>query len=172
MKKADIFINSLIYAVYMLLSCVVVMFAEMLAVKVINLFVEIDYLSLCVIRAVIYTLGVNAILAIAAFREGYKSSTASPIPTLISGLLGALLHLIFSLLFNFAAFVSGGVRSITAIVKFGSALNSPAFSGEIVRLDFVPFFVINALIYVGVMILFNKLGASRRLSDRDELLNK
>lgn len=172
MKKADIFINSLIYTTYMLLSCVVVMFAEMLAVKVINLFVGVDYLALCVIRAVIYTLGVNAILAIAAFREGYKAAVASPIPTLISGLLATVLHLIFSLIFNFAAFVSGGVRSITAIVKFGSSLNSPTFSGEIGRLDFVPFFVINALIYIGVMIIFNKLGAARRHSDRDGLLNK
>ena len=169
MKKIDVLIGSLVYAVYMILSCVIIMVAEILAIKIINLFVVTDYLSLCIIRTVIYFVGVNAILAIVAYKEGHKAAFFSIPATLISGVIAAVIHLIFALLFNFEAFAAGGVKFMTALIKFGSALNSNTFMGTLDRLDFIPFFALNSLIYIGVMILFGKLGAYRRLCDRQGL---
>lgn len=170
MKKIDILVSSLVYAVYMLISCVIVMCAEILAVKIVNLFVVTEYFSLTVIRALLYTVGVNALLAVISYREGYKTAYFSIPETLISGAIATLLHLVFALLFNFEAFSAGGVRSITALIRFGSDLNSNALTSSLTRLDFIPFFLLNSLVYIGIMIGFGKLGQYKRLADREELL--
>ena len=168
-KKIDILVSSLVYAVYMLLSCLIIMCAEILAIKIINLFVVTDYYSLCITRAVIYTLGVNALLAIISYREGYRTASFPILQTVISGIIASLLHFIFALLFSFEAFCAGGVKFITALVRFGSKLNSNTFMGELDRFDFIPFFFINAAIYIAIIIVFGKLGESQRLYDREEL---
>ncbi|MBE6646200.1 MAG: hypothetical protein E7611_01000 [Ruminococcaceae bacterium] len=170
MKKIDILVSSLVYAVYMLISCVIVMCAEILAVKIVNLFVVTEYFSLTVIRALLYTVGVNALLAVISYREGYKTAYFSIPETLISGAIATLLHLVFALLFNFEAFSAGGVRSITALIRFGSDLNSNALTSSLTRLDFIPFFLLNSLVYIGIIIGFGKLGQYKRLADREELL--
>ena len=169
MKKIDILVSSLVYAVYMLLSCVVIMCAEILTIKIINLFVVTDYLSLCIIRAVIYTVGVNALLATVSYREGYRAAHFPVISTAASAAIATVMHFIFALLFNFEAFSAGGVRFITALVRFGGALNSNTFMGTLTRADFIPFFLVNSLFYIAVMIAFGKLGEHKRLTDREKL---
>ena len=172
MKKVDILVSSLVYAVYMIISCLVIMCAEILAIKIINLFVVTQYFELCVIRAVIYTLGVNALLAIISYREGYRAASFSIVGTAISGAIATLIHFVFALLFSFEAFCAGGVRFITALVRFGSSLNSNTFMGTLTRVDFIPFFFINSLVYVALMISFGKLGQYKRLADREDLLGE
>ena len=169
MKKGDVLFGTALRSVYMLGSCIVIMFAEMLAIKIIDLFVGLSPLSLCIVRALIYTVGVNSLLAIVSYREGYRSAEYSVVETLISGALASVLHFLVSLLFSFEAFCSGGVKFITALVKFGSGLNSESFSGSLSRFDCVPFFFANALVYIAVMIIFGRLGARNRLRDREEL---
>jgi len=169
MKKTDVLVNSIVYAVYMILSCIVVMFAEMLVIKVVNVLVEIDYFELCIIRAVIYTLGVNALLAIISFREGYRAAYFSIPGAAISASLASLMHFLFALLFSFEAFASGGVRFISALVQFGTRLNLGGFTGKLDTIKTIPFFFLFALIYVLVIITFGKLGERKRLTSRIEL---
>lgn len=169
MKKQYIFIDALLYALYMLVACVTCMFAEMLIVKVLDLLVPISYFALCIIRTAIYTLGVNAILCIIAYREGYKAAYCSVICTLISGIIATVIHFLFALLFGFEAFCSGGVRSITALVNFGSELASSSFMDKLTPLDFTIVFFINGLAYCAFMVIAKKLGATKRLSDRAAL---
>ena len=168
-KTFDVLINSLLYSLYMFLSCLVVMFAEILAVKIANLFVVTDYYSLCILRAVVYTLGVNAILGAIAFREGFKNAKATPISTAISGVLATLCHSVFCLLFSFEAFCAGGVRSIAILAKFGKSINSPVFKGTLDRFDIIPYFFMNAAIYVALMVVFNAVGAYKRKLDRQQM---
>ncbi len=171
MKKRpiDVLINSLLYALYMLLSCLVIMFAEMLAVKVISLFIVVDNFLLCIIRAVIYTLGVNALLAAIAFYEGFRAATPHMAATAISGAVATLIHSLFALLFSFEAFCAGGVRSIAILVKFGKSINSPLFDGTLDRFDIIPFFFINSAIYIAVMVAANALGAHHRKREREKM---
>lgn len=168
-KTLDALINAPLYALYMFLSCLVVMFAEILVVKVANWFIVTDFYSTSVIRAVVYSIGVNAILAAIAFREGFKNAKATPIATIISGALATLLHSIFCLLFSFEAFCAGGVKSIAIIIKFGKAINSELFVGKLDRFDIIPFFFINSAIYIAIMTAFNAIGAYKRKLDRQEM---
>ena len=168
-KTLDVLINAPLYALYMFLSCLVVMFAEMLVVKLANWFIVTDYYSTSVIRAVVYSIGVNAILAAIAFREGFRNAKATPIATVISGTLATLLYSVFCLLFSFEAFCAGGVKSIAIIVKFGKAINSQMFVGTLDRFDIIPFFFVNCAIYIAIMTAFNTLGAYKRKLDRQEM---
>ena len=169
MRIKNTLIDAPIYALYMLGSCIACMFAEMLIVKVLTLLFAIDYYTLCIIRTVIYSLGVNAILCILAYREGYKSAESSPVFTIISGFLATAIHFPFALLFGFEAFCAGGVRFITALVKFGPYLASSSFIGELHWLDFTPVFFINGFVYCVLMAVAKHIGKNRRLLDREAL---
>ena len=171
MKKrpVDVLVGALLYAVCMPLACLVIMFAEILLVKIANLFVVVDYFSLCVIRAVVYTLGVNALLGLLAFREGYKSARATPFSLAISAILASASHFMFALLFSFEAFAAGGVRSIAILIKFGKSINGEFFNGRLDRIDIIPYFLINSAIYVAVMIVANMVGATLRRREREDM---
>ena len=169
MKKADFLVSTLVYAFYMFISCVVIMLAEILTVKVVNLFVVTEYYELTVLRAVVYTVGVNAVLGKIAYKEGYRAARY-PIPeTLVSGVLASVLHALVSLLFHFEAFCAGGVRFITALLHYGKDLTVNTLMDELGVLDFLPVFLVNSLVYVGIMIVLGKLGEYKRLADREDL---
>ena len=168
-KTLDALLNAPIYALYMFLSCLVVMFAEILVVKLANWFVVTDYYSTSLIRAVIYTVGVNAILGAIAFREGFKNAKATPVATVISGVLATLLYSIFCLLFSFEAFCAGGAKSTAIILKFGKAINSDMFVGKLDRFDIIPYFLVNCAVYIAVMTACNAIGAYKRRLDRIEM---
>ena len=172
MRKARIFdvaVDSLIYALSMLAACLVCMCAEILLVKIVDVCVAIDYFTLCIIRTVIYTLGVNATLAAIAYRDGYKTARCSIVGTFISCALASLIHFLFSLLFGFEAFCAGGVRFITGLVKFGASLSSSSMIAELHPADFVAVFFINSLVYCIMITVFKKVGEGRRLIDREQL---
>ena len=169
MKKADILVNTLVYAFYMFISCVVIMLAEILAVKVVNLFIVTEYYELTVLRAVVYTVGVNAVLGAIAYKEGYRAARYPIGETIVSGLLASLLHALVSLLFHFQAFCSGGVRFLTALLHYGKGLNSNTLMDELGILDFLLVFAVNSVVYIVIMIVLGKLGEYKRLADREDM---
>ena len=172
MKKYKIFdvaADSLIYLLSMLAACLVCMCAEILLVKIIDVCVVLSYSSLCIIRTVIYTLGVNAVLAAIAYHDGYKNAKCSLVGTFISCALASAMHFTVCLLFRFEAFCAGGVRFITGLVKFGSSLSESSMIAKLHAADFVAVFFINALIYCTVMTASKKIGEKRRLIDRASL---
>lgn len=172
MRKAKIFdvvVDSLIYLLSMLAACLVCMCAEILLVKIVDVCVAIDYFTLCIIRTVIYTLGVNATLSAIAYRDGYKSAKCSIIGTFISCALASVVHFLFSLLFGFEAFCAGGVRFITGLVQFGTSLSASSMIAGLHLADFVAVFFINSLVYCILMTAFKKVGERRRLIDREQL---
>ncbi len=171
MKKInlDFLITALINAFFMLISCIVAMFAEILTVKIFNLFIVTEYHLLTVIRAVVYTVGVSAILAAISYREGYRAAKFSILGTAITAALGSVVHFLFAFLFNFEGFCAGGVRFVTALIKYGRNLNSNTLMDSLSRVDFIPFFFMVSALYIAVMIVFGKLGEYMRLADRQEL---
>ncbi len=169
MRKTDILFNSVVYAVYMIVSCIVIMFAEILTVKIVNLFIDPSALTECVICALVYTVGVSALLAIVSYKEGYRAAHYSCTGTLISGAIASILHFLFALLFSFQAFIAGGVRFATALVKLGTHIRPSSLTDDIKITDMIPFFFIYSLIYIAVMTVFGKIGERNRLRDRRSL---
>ncbi len=170
MKKQGFFLDALIYALYMFISSLVTLCAEMLITKVVNNLFVMTPFGLCVIRAVVYSVGVIAILGIMAFREGYKTVECSIPASLISGGIAVIIHFFFSLLFSFDAFCSGAVKFVSALIKFGADLGYNDFKSGLDRFDCIAVFFVYGAFYVIFMLVMKRVGQKKRLADRHELL--
>ena len=167
--KKNIGINGLFYFLYVFGSCFIVMLAESLFINVVEKFVALPYPVLTVIRIVIYTVGVVAILAVAGYKEGYREAYCSVGGTLVSGGIASVIHLIFAMLFHYQGFVSGGVRFTAGLVFNGWDVTYDSLINDTPYWGFLATYAAYALLYVAVLTLSKYLGAQKRIMDRAEL---
>ncbi len=169
MKIKNIALDFLVYFLYLLGSCILVMLAEALLVSVIEKFVAIPYPVLTVIRIVIYTAGVPTILGFLGYFEGYRESFCSVPETVVSGVLASVLHLLFAMLFKFQAFVSGSVRFTAGLLHNGWKITYDSLINKTPYGLFLLTFVGYSLLYIGVLTIAKYLGTQKRIIDRAEL---
>ena len=167
--KKNIGINGLFYFLYVFGSCFIVMLAESLFINVVEKFVALPYPVLTVIRIVIYTAGVVAILAVAGYKEGYREAYCSVGGTLVSGGIASVIHLIFAMLFHYQGFVSGGVRFTAGLVFNGWDVTYDSLINDTPYWGFLATYAAYALLYVAILTLSKYLGAQKRIMDRAEL---
>ena len=169
MKIKNAALNLVVYFLYFFGSCVLVMFAESLLISVLEKFVALPYPVQTVIRIVVYTAGVPAILGILGHAEGYREAECSIPDTVVGGILGAILHLIFAMLFKFEGFVSGVVRFTAGLIHNGWAISYESLIEETPYVLFLLIFLLYSAIYIGVLTITKYLGAQKRLIDRADL---
>ncbi len=169
MKKIDVLINSVMYLIYVALSCAAAMIIEAGITKIISLCFVIDYFTLTVIRAVIYVITVFTLLFILSFHEGYKDAHFSAGHTVVSALLAAVSHFLFSLLFKFSAFISGGTKFISALIFYGKTLIEPKQTDSLGYGTVIPVFIVLWLFYATEITVAKYFGAKKRLLDRASL---
>lgn len=167
--KKYIGINTLFYFLYTFGSCVTVMLVEALFTNVVEKFVALPYPVLTVIRIVIYTVGVTAIVAVVGRSEGYREGYCSVGATLLSGLLAMIPHLLFAMLFKFQAFVSGAVRFTAGLIYNGWDVTYDSLINETPYYMFLLVFAVYGLLYTAALTVAKYLGAQKRILDRAEL---
>ena len=167
--KKNICINGLFYFLYIFGSCFIVMLIEALFVNVVEKFVALPYPVLTVIRIVIYTAGVVAILAVAGRSEGYREAYCPVGATLASGGIATVLHLLFAMLFHFHGFVSGSVRFTAGLVFNGWGVTYDSLINDTPYWGFLVTYLAYAVLYVAAFTLAKYLGAQKRIMDRAEL---
>ena len=167
--KKNIGINGFFYFLYFFGSCILAMFVESLFVKVVDKFVLLPYAVLTVIRIVIYTAGVIAILAVAGRKEGYREGYCFVGGTLASGGIASVIHLIFSMLFHYQGFVSGSVRFTAGLLYNGWGVTYDALVNDTPYWVFLVTFAVYALAYTATLTISKYLGAQKRIIDRAEL---
>ena len=169
MKLRNAALNLLVYFLYMFGSCVLVMLAEALLISVVEKFVFIPYPVLTVIRIVIYTAGVPAILGVLGYFEGYREASCAIGDTVAGGVLASILHLIFAMLFKFEGFVSGAVRFTAGLLHNGWTITFETLVEKTPYTLFVLVFVVYAALYIAVLTVTKYFGAQKRIIDRAEL---
>ena len=169
MKLRNAALNLLVYFLYIFGSCVLVMLAEALFVSVIEKFAVIPYLALTIIRIVIYTAGVPAILGVLGYYEGYREAACATVDTIVGGILASVLHLIFSMLFKFESFVSGAVRFTAGLLANGRTITYDALINKTPYAMFLLVFAVYGMLYIGVLTVTKYFGAQKRIIDRAEL---
>ena len=169
MKLRNAALNLLVYFLYMFGSCVLVMLAEALLISVVEKFVFIPYPVLTVLRIVIYTAGVPAILGVLGYFEGYREASCSIGDTVAGGVLASILHLIFAMLFKFEGFVSGAVRFTAGLLHNGWTITFETLVEKTPYTLFVLVFVVYAALYIAVLTVTKYFGAQKRIIDRAEL---
>ncbi len=171
MKLKNIGLNALLDFFYFFGSCIVVMLVESLLSFLVDKFVALPYPILTIMRAVIYTLGVPALIGFLGYREGYREAACSTGEVLAGGILASLVpHLLFAMLFHFQSFVSGGVRHLAGLILHGWDVTAdgvlPVRSAYPL---FLLLFAVYGLTYTGVLTVCKYCGAKKRLADRAEL---
>lgn len=169
MKIQNTAINSLLYLLYMFGGCIAVMVVESLLVYIVSRFVIIPYPALTILRLVIYTLGVPAVLAGIGYIEGYREGVPATKETVVGGILAMVLHVLFALLFSFQAFVTGGVRFAAGLLRHGMDLTDELLNTETPTGLFLLMFALYGAIYVTALCVSRYLGAQNRIISRAEL---
>ena len=161
--------SALLYFVYAFGACFIVMLAEALLSKIINSFVILSYPVLTLIRIVVYSLGVPAVIGVAAYHEGYSEAEVSVPETVASGVLSLIPHVLFAMLFKFQGFVSGAVRFTAGLVHNGWYIDYDSMINETPYHLFLVVFLLYGLLYTGVIACCKRVGCNRRIMDRAEL---
>ena len=169
MKIKNLALNLPIYFLYIFGSCILVMLAEALLVSVIEKFVVLPYSVLTIIRIVIYTPGVTAILAVLGYYEGYREGACPLGETVGGGILATVLHLLFAMLFKFQGFVSGGVRFTAGLLHNGMGITYDSLINETPYGLFLLVFVAYAAVYLVALTVAKYFGAQKRVMDRADL---
>lgn len=169
MKIKNLALNLPIYFLYIFGSCILVMLAESLLVSVIEKFVALPYSVLTIIRIVIYTPGVTAILAVLGYYEGYREGVCPLGETIGGGVLATVLHLLFAMLFKFQGFVSGGVRFTAGLLHNGMDITYESLINKTPYGLFLLVFVGYAAVYLVALTVAKYFGAQKRVMDRADL---
>ena len=167
--KKNICINGFFYFLYFFGSCFIVMLAEALFINVVEKFIALPYPVLTVMRIVIYTAGVTAILAVAGRQEGYREASCHVGATIASGAIATVLHLLFAMLFHYQGFVSGAVRFTAGLVFNGWGVTYDSLINDTPYWGFLATYAAYALLYVAALTLSKYLGAQKRILDRADL---
>lgn len=169
MRIKNVALNLLVYFLYMFGACILVMLVESLLISIIEKFVALPYPILTIIRIVIYSAGVTALMAVLGYFEGYRETECPVGETLVSGFLASLLHLIFAMLFKFHGFVSGAVRFTAGLLHNGWDITYDSLINKTPYGLFLLVFVAYALIYVGALTVAKYFGTQKRIIDRADL---
>jgi hypothetical protein len=169
MKKLHIGLNFLFYFLYFLGSCILAMLVEALLVFFIEKFVALPYPVLTIIRIVIYTAGITALLSVLGYSEGFREASCSVGGTVTSGVLASVLHLLFAMLFKFQGFVSGGVRFLAGLIHNGWDITYDSLINETPYLLFVAVCLGYSALYITALTVSKWLGAQKRIISRAEL---
>ena len=168
-KFRDNLITSGLYFLYLFVSCVMVMLVEALLVYVVDKFVVLSYFALTIMRVVIYTLGVTALMGLWGYAEGYKEEECRVGETVAAYIPAMILHLLFAMLFKFQGFVSGSVRFTAGLVVNGQGINADNLVNVTPYWMFLAMFAGYGVLYFAVFTIAKYVGAKQRIIVRGEI---
>ncbi len=172
MKKTDALINSLIYSAYLFASFICGVAVDFLALRILNSFIVLSSFNICVIRAAIYLCVSFGVLSVLAFKEGYREARCSFSELLLSFVPTLVIHLIFAIIFRFNVFFAGGAKYVTALFLYRTSLTSISQISEIRYRILIPTLIFIALLYFADITVLKKIGASKRIKDRESMMSE
>lgn len=167
-----ILIDAAIAFIYIFASCLLALLVESMLLKFLDRFVLLSYLVQTVIRLVVYSVSVTALVGVAGYLEGYREAVSHPLTTSLScGLAVILPQLLLSLLFHFRQFCAGAVPFAVGLLRDGANVtsNSILFTSPEQLPLFLGVFLGYGLLYAGVLTLGREIGVRRRLRQRREM---
>ena len=167
--KKQIFVNSLIYLVAIVCGCLVNFAVSALLLKILNLFIVVDYYIGAIFCAVVSFIVVGGIVGALTYFESYKSVDFSPINITFSVLLAGVFHLPISTLLGFYPFIAGGTRYLAGLIDMGGRFDSLDRVADIYIWSYLIAFVIYLAFYVVTALACGYLGKKKRLAVRNSL---
>lgn len=171
MKQKDIVATSVVYLIFIVLSCVIARVASNICVKACDLFVELSFIAASGIRAVTL-FGFSAFfVAFFSYKYGYKMAELDRNEDIISSAFAGLVHLVASTVLLFSPWIAGATKHISGFLTFGSNYTR---ADDMSRIPFFMLLIvglINAAIFAVLICVFKALSVKNRLKDRAELID-
>ncbi|MBQ7384192.1 MAG: hypothetical protein IJV72_05315 [Clostridia bacterium] len=170
--KKRLFSESGFVFLFIFSACLVNLAVMALAVKIVNLFVVVDYFTAAVVRLISSVVTVSGTVGAIVYFISYRKAEFEF--GLASGAfwIATLLQLLLSVLFKFYPFIGGGSLYLAGFLEHGRYFDSLSSVEYIGIIDYLLAFVILALFNFAVYLLCGKLGAHKRLYDREKLLSE
>ena len=169
-RKKDVAVNAVVYFVFVILSCVFARIFSNMAVKLVDLFVELQFISASGVRVVTLMLFSAFFIVFIFFKYGYHVAYFDMNESLISALLSVAVHFLLSFVTVFSPWVAGATKHIGGFVAFGDNYTSAEHMMAIPMVTLIMIGVLMALLYAGLLVVGTHNGVKKRLSDRAELM--
>ena len=158
-----------LYFLYLIGACILTMLVEAMFNFFLDLIVVLPYPVLTMVRIVIYTVGVTAIIGFLGYFEGYREAMCPIGETLIAYTLSLIPFLLFAMLFKFQGFISGAVRFTAGLIHNGWSITQVTLVENTPYSLFLLVFLGYAVLYGITLIVCKYFGAQRRICDRAEM---
>ena len=162
-------VTSGLYFLYLFASCVLTMLVEAMLVFFVEKFIIIEYFPLTIMRIVIYSLGVTALIALFGYAEGYRDAEYHMGEVIWSYIPAMILHLLFAMLFKFQGFVSGSVRFTAGLLANGQGITYDNLINATPYWMFLAVFAAYGVLYFLVFAISKYWGVQKRIIFRGEL---
>ena len=166
------FASAGLYICYLLGACILTMLVEAMLVFFIDHVVLLSYPVLTIIRIVIYSLGIPAVLGLLGYYEGYREAECAKGELVGAYVLATLFHLLLSMLFKFQGFISGAVRFTAGLIHNQWSITQESLVEKTPYSLFLMVFLGYSILYLTVLLLSKYFGAQKRVCDRAELRGK
>jgi len=172
MKKRDIIVNSAVNLVFTLFACVFAAIFSAMAVKLVNKFVELSFITNAGLKAATLLLFAAFFLVFFSYKHGYHVACFDKTETLLSSLLASFAHFALSLVTVFSTWISGATKPISGFIAYGTNYMSETQTKNIPFVTLIIAGAVMLFVHAGLIILGTYAGAKKRLYDRAELLGE
>ena len=169
--KNKIFIGSGVMLLSIILACLLNVVAMWFVLKVVDLFVEVEFFGRIILSLVVSVIVISGLLGAVRYLVAYRSAEFDLSGFSLSYLFATLMQLVISLLLKFAPAVSGGTVYLAGIFEHGSQFSSVSDIEYIGLLDYVPAFFIFSVVIYAVNVACGVIGKKKRLKDRADTLS-
>ena len=171
-KNKDMLVNAIINGLFITLSCFFARVFSQMAVKLVDLFVALDFIAAAGIRAVTLTLFAAFFIVFISFKYGYHMAVFDKKEATLGASLGAAAHFLLGAVTLFSHWLAGGTKHISGFIAFGNRYTSNEYIKDIPFVTLALVGVVTAALFAGLVVLGTYLGVKKRLCDRAELTGK
>lgn len=164
--------NALFYLICLVVACLLNLASSALLIRIVNLFIEVQYFEASVIRVISSLLMNGLILGAVCWYDSHHSAEFQPFFTGLSLALASLIHLLLCIVLMFTPFMAGGVRDLAGILTAGDGFHSKSMIEEITLWTYLLSYGIFFIFEVAICLACGFIGKTQRLRRRKDLYQK
>ena len=131
MKRRDIPVYAILHFLYIVVASVAARLFSNLVVKIVDLFVELDFFGASVIRLVTLFAFSFGLIIFLSYKNGYREARFDKVESVASTSAASLLHFLLGLLFAYTPWLFGATRHIAGFLAFGVNYNDSGLVEDI-----------------------------------------
>lgn len=170
MKNRDIPLYAVFDLLYIIVSAVAARLFSNIAVKFVDLLVELSFFSASIIRVITLSLFFFGLVCFFAYKSGYREARFDKVESAAAASSASLLHFLLGLLFAYTPWLFGATKHIAGFLAFGINYNDSELVAEIPMGILVAVGLLHAILTVGFMVVCHFLGFRKRLAHREALV--